>query len=131
MTTTVQVTLPRAAILTANGRYHWRKKAAMTAVIRQRFAIAARQGQRLTAPVHCTALLGFSDPGRRRDALNWADTVKAAVDGVVSDAGLLADDDHQHLVGPDLRIDPEPCAKGYVRISLVFEEVVGDGVVQG
>lgn len=47
---------------------------------------------------------------------------KAGVDGLV-DAGLLVDDDHRHLIGPDHRIDPEPCAKGHVRITLILEPV--------
>lgn len=115
------VTLPRAAVLTANQRLHWRKRAAMTAVIRQRFAIAARQGQRIDGPVRITALLGFPDPGRRRDPNNWAPTTKAAVDGLV-DGGLLADDSHQHVIGPDHRLDPEPCPTGHVRITLDLED---------
>lgn len=126
MTTTVQVTLPRAAVLNSNQRPSRYKKAAMASVIRTRFRIAAQTGQRLITPVHCYAMLGFSDPDRIRDANNWHDTTKPAIDGCV-DAGLLAKDDHRHLLGPDHRIDPEPCAKGFVRISLVFEEVGRDG----
>lgn len=117
----VIVTLPRAAVLTANQRMHWRRKAAMTAVIRQRFAIAARQGQRIDGRVHCTAWLGFPDPSRRRDPNNWSPTTKAAVDGLV-DGRLLADDSHQHVIGPDHRLDPEPCPVGHVRITLDLED---------
>lgn len=122
MTTAVHVTLPHAAVLNANMRPNRYKKSAMTAVIRERFRIAGRQGTPLVGLVHCTALLSFPDPGRRRDANNWAPTTKAGVDGLV-DAGLLVDDDHRHLIGPDHRIDPEPCAKGHVRITIILEPV--------
>jgi hypothetical protein len=38
----------------------------------------------------------------RYDPNNLWPTVKAVVDGVV-DAGVLVDDDHAHVVGPDMR----------------------------
>lgn len=122
MTTTVQVVLPHAAVLNSNDRPGWRKEAAMKAVIRERFRIAGRQGTPLVGLIHCRADLGFHDPGRRRDANNWHDTTKPAIDGLV-DAGLLVDDDHRHLIGPDHRIDPEPCEPGFVRITLILEPV--------
>jgi hypothetical protein len=40
--------------------------------------------------------------GGRYDPNNLWPTVKAALDGVVS-SGLLADDDHLHVEGPDMR----------------------------
>jgi crossover junction endodeoxyribonuclease RusA len=48
--------------------------------------------------------------GGRWDPNNLWPTVKAAVDGIV-DAGLLVDDDHEHLVGPDMRRGPKGPAK--------------------
>lgn len=43
---------------------------------------------------------------RRRDSGNWSPSAKAAVDGLV-DAGVLPDDDHTRLLGPDPRMgDP-------------------------
>jgi hypothetical protein len=45
---------------------------------------------------------------RRRDPANWAPTAKAVIDGLV-DAKVFTDDDHKHLIGPDMRIgDPVP-----------------------
>jgi len=45
---------------------------------------------------------------RRRDSGNWSPSAKALVDGFV-DAGVLPDDTHEHLLGPDPRIgDPVP-----------------------
>ena len=76
--------------------------------------------------------------GRRaRDGNNWADTAKALIDGMVTGPrvagrpipqwrGLLPDDDHRHLIGPDMRItepDPGLRARGLaLRIRLEFEE---------
>jgi len=39
---------------------------------------------------------------RRFDPNNAADTTKAMVDGL-RDAGVLVDDDHTHVIGPDHR----------------------------
>ncbi|TXJ78575.1 hypothetical protein E2C11_16340 [Streptomyces lavendulae] len=50
-------------------------------------------------------VLGILRPAtaRRADPANWYPSFKAAVDGLV-DAGLLDDDDHTRLVGPDMRL---------------------------
>lgn len=42
---------------------------------------------------------------RRRDPANWYPTVKACIDGIV-DAGVLPDDSHDRLIGPDMRMGP-------------------------
>jgi hypothetical protein len=54
-----------------------------------------------TGPVHITAHIWKPRRGRY-DPNNLWPTVKAVVDGFV-DAGLLADDDHTHVIGPDMR----------------------------
>lgn len=43
---------------------------------------------------------------RRRDSMNWMAMLKGAVDGIV-DAGVLVDDDHEHLIpeAPRFEID--------------------------
>ena len=57
---------------------------------------------------------------RRRDCHNlYGYVVKPLVDGMV-DARLLPDDDDRHLVGPDVRRDPEA---GPHRITVTVEEV--------
>ncbi|MGH3499341.1 MAG: hypothetical protein ACRDQA_00330, partial [Nocardioidaceae bacterium] len=42
---------------------------------------------------------------RRRDTANLYPSAKACVDGLV-DAGVLDDDDSEHLTGPDPRLGP-------------------------
>lgn len=100
---TVTVLAPDAGWLTSNKRLHRMQEAKIQAQWRAAGAWAVRQHR---APrlefAHVMAYLRFHDE-RRRDPLNWADTVKPVIDGFV-DGGLLPDDDRHHLEGPDLRI---------------------------
>lgn len=65
-------------------------------------ALAAARPRALFERAH---VLGVLHPPKddRRDPANWYPSFKAAVDGIV-DAGLLADDDHTRLLGPDMRL---------------------------
>jgi crossover junction endodeoxyribonuclease RusA len=93
---------PPAKWLNANDRYKrrpdkeiraWRDAARL-------HAHAARLPKLQRA--HLLVVLSFPDL-RRRDVHNLYPTIKACVDGFV-DYGLLPDDSHQYLVGPDLRL---------------------------
>lgn len=79
-----------------NDRLFWARKAGITSMWRQAgHAWALRNKHRFpTPPVPSNVLVIFevTDPGRRRDPLNMAPTVKALVDGLV-DAGVWPDDD--------------------------------------
>jgi len=99
--------------LNANDRVHWRTRARWTKAWRHAawHAVANRDVNPIPLrldQVHIIAELRFRDR-RRRDPANWAPTAKAIVDGLV-DYGLIADDDHRHVVGPDMRIG-EPVAR--------------------
>ncbi|MDT9695940.1 hypothetical protein [Streptomyces sp. P17] len=59
---------------------------------------------------------------RKRDPGNWSPTAKAYVDGLVSDGGLLPDDNHEHLLGPNPVMGP-PVTTGFARMSLVIVEL--------
>ena len=79
----------QAPPLTANQRYHWRKKAAITADIRQWARLLFRTTY-MQAPI--TVQLDWHVPDkRRRDVDNAVPTLKAICDGLV-DAGLVPDD---------------------------------------
>jgi len=67
---------------------------------------------------HIIATLHFTDR-RRRDSGNYYPTLKAIVDGLV-DHGLLDDDSHQYLIGPDVRMG-EPMTPS--RVQLYIREV--------
>lgn len=66
--------------------------------------------------VHLLAELRFPD-NRRRDPHNYYPTLKALVDGLV-DYGLVPDDSHQFLVGPDLRYGPRCERPGLIALTV-------------
>ena len=80
-------------------------------------------------------ILGILHPPKndRRDPANWYPSFKAAVDGIV-DAGLLEDDDHTRVVGPDMRLG-EKRADGQlvlvVRSLKPGEDPLGDAALAG
>ena len=72
--------------------------------------------------VHIVAELRFTT-ARRRDPHNYYPTLKALVDGLV-DYGLIPDDSHEYLIGPDLRYGPLADGKGYGEVVLTIAEAV-------
>lgn len=72
---------------------------------------------------HVTAYVQY--PTRARaDPANASPTVKPIIDGFTQ-AGLWADDDDEHVVGPDMRREPGTTGvKGLHRIRLVIEEML-------
>lgn len=85
--------------LTANQRFHWRKKAALTKDVRQWARLLFRTTT-LKAPITVQLDWHVSDK-RRRDVDNAVPTLKAICDGLV-DAGLVRDDT------PDLMVKMMP-----------------------
>lgn len=116
----ITVNVPRDLLLTANHRHHWSKKARATRTLRQLGMYLAKQSD--TAPMERARLeVTIHWPNRqRRDAHNLAPTVKALVDGMTADAGLLPDDDDTHLIGPDLRVSEDLCDKRFAAV-LIFD----------
>ncbi len=101
-------------LLNANKPLHYRRRAQITKELRSAAMAAVSENRSLQAalaevtpaPLFLRAhVLGVLHPttGGRRDPANWYPSFKAAVDGIV-DAGVLEDDDHTRLVGPDMRI---------------------------
>ncbi|MEO3851729.1 hypothetical protein ABGB09_29575 [Streptomyces sp. B8F3] len=101
-------------LLNANQRLHHHQRARHTATLRAaataavantpglRAALAAAKPGPLFQRAHILGVLHPHDR-RRRDPANYYPSFKAAIDGLV-DTGLLDDDDHTHLIGPDMRI---------------------------
>lgn len=101
-------------LLNANRRTHHHVRATRTRLIRAAAieavaehrplmeALAAAKPQALFQRAR---IVGYYRPARagRADPANWYPSFKAAVDGLV-DAGLLDDDDHTRLIGPDMRL---------------------------
>lgn len=122
---TVVVHLSRSTQLTMNMRDHWATKARLVAAIRARFKLAARHMQPVTGPVVRHVEVAHHRADRRRDAENWAPTVKAGTDGLV-DAGVLPDDSNAVVVESRWRGVVDPAVRpGTVRITLRFEPVGG------
>ncbi|MFG2022280.1 hypothetical protein [Streptomyces sp. NPDC048825] len=92
---------PRLTLLNANQRPHHYRRAEITRVLR-RAAWAASRGVPHLERVHIVGVL-HPDDRQRRDPANWYPSFKACIDGLV-DQGVLDDDDHTRVVGPDMRI---------------------------
>lgn len=113
-------TIPNSRWLSSNQRLHWASKAKRTADLRAIGAMKAHlDGTRHTEPVHITAHIGYPTAGRA-DPANAYPTIKALIDGMVQ-AGLLVDDSHEWVAGPDMRRDPVKCERGHhtVRLEIV------------
>ena len=100
---TLTVDVPPGEWLTANGRYHWAERSRRTRALRARAAWLARRHSlpRMDGCVHVTAYIHTRTRGRM-DPDNASPATKAIIDGL-RDAGVLIDDDHEHLTGPDHR----------------------------
>ena len=105
---------PGLKLLNANQRVHHRVRSEATNRIRAAAMMACSEDPTMRAALvlagdqpllrHAYILGVLHPPSRRRaDPANWYPSFKAAVDGIV-DAGVLEDDDHTRLVGPDMRI---------------------------
>lgn len=120
----ITVSVPRAWLLNANSRLHWREKARRTAALRDVAALHVPAGAGpLQGRQRCVVTVEWPNR-RRRDVANIHPTVKACIDGLVSDAGLLPDDSDQFLVGPDLRVSDQLCDKRYAAVlHITFKAV--------
>lgn len=99
-----------APFITSNQRIHRMEKARRTKLWREAARLAALDAPPFACPVHILAYVR-KPRGGRWDPLNWADTAKAAVDGVASAETGLTDDDHTNVLGPDMRWhEPGPAA---------------------
>lgn len=111
--TTYSVTfeLTRDQMLTANDRKNWRAASRPRAALRLIGATPITGTHDDGTPrwlpymdrAHLTVYVSWPDR-RRRDVANLHPTIKALIDGIVTDANRLPDDDDAHLIGPDLRV---------------------------
>ncbi|MFE7129313.1 hypothetical protein ACFVIM_00440 [Streptomyces sp. NPDC057638] len=92
---------PRLTLLSANQRPHHFRRAEITKVLRRAAWAASADVPRLER-AHIIGVLHPADR-QRRDPANWYPSFKALLDGLV-DRGVLDDDDHTRVVGPDMRI---------------------------
>ncbi|WP_087507907.1 hypothetical protein [Cellulomonas iranensis] len=128
----VVVDVHRAHLLSANHRGHWSVRRSVSRVLRDTAALELRRAIGPVSPpsavrpwmTRAHVLVEVAWPTRRRrDVANVAPTVKALVDGLVTDGHLLPDDDDAHLIGPDLRSAPHLSGTpGMTRFTFRIEE---------
>ncbi|WP_406150685.1 hypothetical protein [Streptomyces anulatus] len=110
-------------MLTSNQRLHWRPAHEIRQQLRAHAAGVALT--RRLPRLQRAAVFYVLHPrplSRKRDPGNWAPTVKAYVDGLVTDGGLLPDDSHEYLMGP-IPVMGSPVTTGFARMSLVIAEL--------
>lgn len=117
MTAQITIDVPREWFFSANDRLHWAQRAQRTRWIRQAAKLAAR-GTRQHRQAHVTAYVAYPR-ANRADPGNAYPTLKAAIDGLV-DAGVLPDDDSEHLPAVTIRRDPPTGRAGVYRVRLVL-----------
>lgn len=111
--------LAPAGWINSNQRLHRMQSAKLTAAWREagRASVGLESLEPVAGAVHIFAHV-YKPRGGRYDPNNLWPTVKAAVDGLV-DAGFLVDDDHLHVLGPDMRHG----GKGPAALVLTVTEV--------
>lgn len=121
MTDAVRIDLPwPLPPLTANQRMHWAHKAKVTREVRQTAAVLARKAPK--AEMVVVTLHYQPRDKRRRDRHNLWPTVKACVDGLV-DAGIVPDDDADHLSTPEPVIHQPDGTGSALWLELTYPEI--------
>lgn len=123
MTAPVTLVIPAPCEwINSNDRTHYQTRAKLTKAWRTAAYIASRNARipPFTTPVHVLAHIQ-KPRGGRWDPANWYPTAKACVDGLV-DAGILEDDDHTRVQGPDMR----RAGKGPNQLTLTILAITPD-----
>ncbi|MCP4782799.1 MAG: hypothetical protein GY903_00985 [Fuerstiella sp.] len=104
--------------LNAHNKGHWRGKLKAVKSLRQLAGFLTREQTREQWPAATIQYRFFFPNKLRRDQANAIQSQKAAIDGVV-DAGLIPDDDWQHLAiaGVTCEVD-----RTNPRVELVFSK---------
>lgn len=98
----IRLELPKLADwLNANVKRHWAAQAKLVKAWRHGAHIHARQAK-LPKGLTCVQVdvYVWKSSKRAYDPANLHPTVKACIDGIVSDYGLLPDDSSEYLAGP-------------------------------
>src|SRR5699024_10335942 len=109
---TLTLTIPDEYWLTSNQRLHWAVKAKRTKFIRTLAHVTAGNAfnGRTWQVAHVGVFVGY--PTRAKvDPSNAAPALKAALDGIV-DAGVLPDDNHEHVPSVTYMREPGRSGKG-------------------
>lgn len=121
--------MPNDLWMTSNSRLNRFERARRTRALREQAGWTGRAARvpRLRR-AHIKALIQYPT-NAKADPQNAEPTVKPIIDGLV-DVGLLPDDNHEHLEGPDLRRADGLCARGFHKVFLVVTDL-GDELTGG
>lgn len=116
----LEINIPRDAWWSANNRFHWANVARRKKQVRTLSRVLA--GLKLKPVKTCDLTAIVSIPtGARFDPHNVGSTViKAAIDGLV-DAGILLDDDKDHLTSVRVVAGEKTGRTGWYRLVLELE----------
>lgn len=117
---TIVVPVSDAEWMSSNDRRHWAATAKRTRALRTKSALLARTLTPVKGVALVTAFIAYPRAGRA-DPGNAAPTVKAILDGI-TDARIWVDDDHEHVIGPDYRRDPDTKTKGLHQVRIVITD---------
>jgi hypothetical protein len=98
--TTITIPAP-CTWINSNQRIHRMQHAKLTAIWRETARTLWHHGTYTEGQIHITCHIYKPHRGRY-DPGNLYPTAKACVDGLV-EAGMIADDDWAHVIGPDMR----------------------------
>lgn len=118
-----QLRIPAAWWLTSNQRLHWRIKAERTSSIRTSAGwwFGALSYSPMARFSTATALIEVHYPANRhQDPANAAPAAKAMIDGIV-DAGVLPDDDAEHLTAVTYSRGTPTGRKGWYALTITLE----------
>ena len=107
--------------LSSNSRKHWAAKSTAARALRDTAAVVAKATPRRMSRARCDVVLGWPDR-RDRDAHNFYGAIKPIIDGIVTDAGWLPDDNDRYLDGPFAR-SVYAGRRGLVVVTLTFTEL--------
>lgn len=102
---------------------HWAVRAEKVRTVR---AMGRMRSQGLEPVQRAAITVTACYPSKRytQDVPNIAGTVaKAAIDGIVTDSGLLPDDDSEHVVSVTYRRGPDTGKKDWFRLVVTLDEV--------
>lgn len=120
MTAVITLAIQRDTLLTSNQRLHWRPKADRTKAIRDMALVWCRhtRPEKMQAAT-CDVEVKWGDR-RQRDSHNVQPTLKAAIDGIVGDYGLLPGDSDRYLKALNITASEEVHTTPGVACYLVF-----------
>ena len=116
------ITVPRSLWMSSNDRLHHMAAANRTRGLRTLGLAAARADLPHTfEQVHVAAFIAYPT-ARKADPPNAWPTVKALTDGALVDAGIVPDDNSEHVTGWTFHREARKADKGTYRVRLVLTD---------